>query len=220
MTCTKKLANKKNLTEHSVGFLDEGCGDMSKKELILQSALWLFAKKGFKDTSMADLSKMTGAAEGTTFYHFKNKETLFLAVLETVKLKIINDFERYAARKKFQSGLEMVEEVISFYLYLAGHNPDLFMLLHRHDAYELAEVNPLCREYLEDTYNGLVDIFEKAVNLGKKDGSIVSVPARKTALILFTMTDGLVRFNSYNLYNAGALSSELIASCRRMLANV
>ncbi len=193
---------------------------MSKKELILQSALWLFAKKGFKDTSMADLSKMTGAAEGTIFYHFKNKETLFLAVLETVKLKIINDFERYAARKKFQSGLEMVEEVISFYLYLAGHNPDLFMLLHRHDAYELAEVNPLCREYLEDTYNGLVDIFEKAVNLGKKDGSIVSVPARKTALILFTMTDGLVRFNSYNLYNAGALSSELIASCRRMLANV
>ncbi len=193
---------------------------MSKKESILQAATWLFAKKGFKDTSMAELSKITGAAEGTIFYHFKNKETLFLAVLETVKLKIINDLEQYTAQKNFQTGLEMVEEVISFYLYVAGHNPDLFMLLHRHDAYELAEVNPVCREYLEDTYNGLVDIFEKAVNLGKKDGSIGPVPARKTALILFTLTDGLVRFNSYNLYNAGALSSELIASCRRMLVNV
>lgn len=193
---------------------------MSKKKSILQAATWLFAKKGFKDTSMAELSKITGAAEGTIFYHFKNKETLFLAVLETVKLKIINDLEQYTAQKKFQTGLEMVEEVISFYLYVAGHNPDLFMLLHRHDAYELAEVNPICREYLEDTYNGLVDIFEKAVTLGKKDGSIGSVPARKTALILFTLTDGLVRFNSYNLYNAGALSSELIAGCRRMLVNV
>jgi len=192
---------------------------MSKKEAILQAATWLFAKKGFKDTSMADLSKITGAAEGTIFYHFKNKETLFLAVLETVKLKIINDFEQYMANKGFQNGQEMVEEVISFYLYLAGHSPDLFMLLHRHDAYELAQVNPICREYLEDTYNGLVDIFEKAVNLGKEDGSIGPVPARKTALILFTLTDGLVRFNSYNLYNAGALSSELIAACRRMLAS-
>ena len=193
---------------------------MSKKESILKAATWHFAKKGFKDTSMAELSKITGAAEGTIFYHFKNKETLFLAVLETVKLGIINDFDRYMARKNFKNGLKMVEEVVSFYLYLAGHSPDLFMLLHRHDAYELAEVNPICREYLEDTYNGLVDIFEKAVNLGKKDGSIGPVPARKTALILFTLTDGLVRFNSYNLYNAGALSGELIASCRRMLVNV
>ncbi|MBW2709034.1 MAG: TetR/AcrR family transcriptional regulator [Deltaproteobacteria bacterium] len=192
---------------------------MSKKESILKAATWLFAKKGFKDASMAELSKLTGAAEGTIFYHFKNKETLFLAVLETVKLKIINDFNGYTARKHFQNGLKMVEEVVSFYLYLAGHSPDLFMLLHRHDAYELAEVNPICREYLEDTYNGLVDIFEKAVNLGKKDGTIGAVPARKMALILFTLTDGLVRFNSYNLYNAGALSSELIASCRRMLAS-
>jgi AcrR family transcriptional regulator len=193
---------------------------MSKKESILQAATWNFANKGFKDTSMADLSKITGAAEGTIFYHFKNKETLFLAVLETVKLKIINDFEQYMANKNFRNGQEMVEEVISFYLYLAGHSPDLFMLLHRHDAYELAQVNPVCREYLEDTYNALVDIFEKAVNLGKEDGSIGPVPARKTALILFTLTDGLVRFNSYNLYNASALTSELIASCRRMLANV
>jgi hypothetical protein len=43
----------------------------------------------------------------------------------------------------------MVEEVISFYLYLAGHTPDLFMLLHRHDAYELAEVNPVCGNTLK-----------------------------------------------------------------------
>ena len=73
---------------------------MSKKESILQAATWLFAKKGFKDASMAELSKMTGVAEGTIFYHFKNKETLFLTVLETVKSKIINEFEGYTAKKK------------------------------------------------------------------------------------------------------------------------
>ncbi|MCJ7810533.1 MAG: TetR/AcrR family transcriptional regulator, partial [Desulfobulbaceae bacterium] len=65
----------------------------------------------------------------------------------------------------------------------------------------------------------LVDIFEKAINLGKEDGSVGDIPARKNALLIFTLTDGLVRFNSYNLYDAGALYSELIASCRRMLKN-
>ncbi|HAS89092.1 MAG TPA: TetR/AcrR family transcriptional regulator, partial [Desulfovibrio sp.] len=40
---------------------------------------------------------------------------------------------------------------------------------------------------------------------------------RKTALIIFTMVDGLVRFKNFNLYDAGALFNELIESIRRML---
>jgi AcrR family transcriptional regulator len=43
---------------------------MTKKDDILEAANLLFARKGFKDTSMAEVSKLTGAAEGTIFYHF------------------------------------------------------------------------------------------------------------------------------------------------------
>jgi hypothetical protein len=38
-------------------------------------------------------------------------------------------------------------------------------------------------------------------------------------MIVFAMIDGLVRFNSHQLYDAGALYGELLASCRRMLAS-
>jgi hypothetical protein len=31
------------------------------------------------------------------------------------------------------------------------------------------------------------------------------------------MIDGVVRFNTYNLYEAGSLYDELLAACRRML---
>ena len=43
-------------------------------------------------------------------------------------------------------------------------------------------------------------------------------PPRETAMILFAMVDGLLRLKTCNLYDAGALYDELIASCRRMLA--
>ncbi|MFV9645015.1 MAG: TetR/AcrR family transcriptional regulator, partial [Desulfobacterales bacterium] len=56
-----------------------------------------------------------------------------------------------------------------------------------------------------------------AIVVGQKDGSIANIPARKTALIVFSMVDGVVRFKTYNLYDAGALYNELIACCRRML---
>ncbi len=192
---------------------------MSKKQAILEVATKLFSKNGFKDTSMADLANVIGTAQGTIFYHFNSKEQLFLAVLKSVKEGIIEEFEGYLRKNEFKTGLDMVEGAISFYLYLAGAMEDQFLLLHRHDAYELAQGNTICRQNLEDIYNSILDIFEKAVLLGQEDGSIEDMPARKTALIIFAMVDGLVRFNTYKLYDAGALYNELIASCRRILQN-
>ncbi|NQU14622.1 MAG: TetR/AcrR family transcriptional regulator [Desulfobacteraceae bacterium] len=192
---------------------------MSKKQAILEVATKFFAKKGFKDTSMAELAEVIGTAQGTIFYHFNSKEQLFLAVLKSVKERIIDEFKGHLGEKESKTGLDMVEDAVSFYLYLAGAMEDQFLLLHRHDAYELAQGNTICRQNLEDIYNSILDIFEKAILLGQEDGSIAYMPAKKTALIIFSMVDGLVRFNTYKLYDAGALYNELIASCRRILQN-
>jgi AcrR family transcriptional regulator len=190
---------------------------MTRKEVILQAASRLFSDKGFKETSVSEISEMTGVAEGTIFYHYKNKEGLFLAILASLKDEIIQGFEQYFKEKKFASGLDMVEGAISYYLYLAGMKEDRFHLLHHRYPYELAAVNPVCREHLEAIYNCVVDIFEKAILAGQQDGSIAEISSRKTALILFSMVDGLVRFKTFNLYDPGGLYHELITACRRML---
>lgn len=193
---------------------------MKKKEAILKVATVLFANKGFADTSVQELARMTGAAEGTIFYHYKSKEGLLLAILEETRNEILDQFERFFENRPFDSGLEMAEEVVSFYLYLAGLMEDRFLLLHRHFLYRFSESNPEFRENLEAIYNCLVDIFEKAILTGREDGSInPEIHPRKSALILFTMVDGLVRFKNYNLYDAGALFNELMQTCRRMLQN-
>ena len=168
---------------------------------------------------MAELSKLTGAAEGTIFYHFKNKEELFVAILEDLRKAIVEEFENYTKQKPFKNGLDMAEGVISFYLQLSAHLGNRFLLLHRHDIYEIAEVNPECRSHLEAIYDCILDIFERAVVRGQKDGSIGEMTPRKAALLLFSMVDGLVRLNTYNLYDGGALYRELMDLSRRMLEN-
>ncbi|MCD6272998.1 MAG: TetR/AcrR family transcriptional regulator [Deltaproteobacteria bacterium] len=190
---------------------------MSKKEAIIQAATHLFSRKGFKDTRMLEISTLTGAAEGTIFYHFKNKEELFLYILEKFKKDITDEFELYIRENEFKNGLDMIEKTVAFYLDLAGTMEDRFLLLHRHDAYELAEANPVCRGYLNTIYTCLLNIFERAVLRGQNDGSIRDMPAKKASLIVLSMVDGLVRLNTYNLYHADALYGELIESVRRML---
>ncbi len=190
---------------------------MSKKDEILKAATWLFANKGFKETSMSEVAAMTGTAGSNIFYHYKTKEEIFLAILKSAKEELLLEFERFIQGHQFADGLAMLEGTIGFYLTLSGNRQELFMLLHHRFPYDLAAVNPTCREHLESIYSCFIDLFEKAILLGQSDGSILPVSARKNALLIFAMVDGVVRFNTYNLYEAGALFEDLIRSCRRML---
>lgn len=190
---------------------------MKRKDVILRAASRLFSDKGFKETSVSEISEITGVAEGTIFYHFKSKDGLFLSILEGLKDDILNGFNQYFGETKFDSGLEMVEGAVSYYLFLAGMKEDRFHLLHQRYPYELAVSNPVCREHLESIFNQVADTFEQAIRKGLADGSIADVSPRKMALLLFSMVDGLVRFKSINLYDPGGLYDELIGACRRML---
>ncbi len=191
---------------------------MKKKEAILKVATVLFANKGFADTSVQELSRLTGAAEGTIYYHYKSKKYLLLVILKKAREDIVEQFEQFFNGRSFDSGMEMAEEVVSFFLYLAGFMEDQFRLLHRNFLYRFSESNLEFRESLEAIYNCLVDSFEKAILTGQADGSIDSdINPRKSALILFTMADGLLRLKNDNLYDAGALFNELLKSSRRML---
>jgi AcrR family transcriptional regulator len=190
---------------------------MNKKETILHVATKLFSEKGYRNTAVAELARLTDVAEGTIFYHFKTKEGLFLAILENIRQTLISEFERFFKEKTFESGLEMLEDSIFFYLYLVGTKEELFLILHRYDAYELAQVNPVFRKNFSAIYNFILDTFERAILRGARDGSIDDLPAGKTAFIVFAMVDGIARLKTFNLYDSSALFEQLITSCRRML---
>ncbi|WP_169082864.1 TetR/AcrR family transcriptional regulator [Paenibacillus sp. PL91] len=52
------------------------------KKKIADAARALFAQKGYKATSIEDIVKATGCSAGNIYYHFKNKEGLFIYLLE------------------------------------------------------------------------------------------------------------------------------------------
>ena len=166
---------------------------------------------------MADLTRITGAAKGTIFHHFKNKEDLFLNVLDNARQTIVHAFAAHTEKAGYKNGIRMVEGVITFYLTLSREHEDLFLLLHRHYPYQMAETSPECRRLLESVYTCLLDMFEQGVATGLSDGSVSAVSPRNTAMLLFAMVDGVARLNTYRLYEAGSLYSDLMASCRQIL---
>ena len=53
-----------------------------KQERIIEAALELFAKEGFKATSTSKVAKLAGVSEGLIFRHFGNKDGLLDAIMK------------------------------------------------------------------------------------------------------------------------------------------
>jgi len=191
----------------------------AKRDLILETATVLFAEHGFNETSIAHLAHLTQSAEGTIFYHFKSKNDLFVAVLENVRNGIVDEFSSYMSACAFENGLEMMEGVIGFFLFLAANKEQWFRLLQRHYPYEFARSNADCRKNLEAIYNTLVDLFEGAIRRGRTDGSIRRLSERKTALVLFSMVNGLIQLKFHDLYDPATLYETLLSACRKILSS-
>ena len=49
---------------------------MSKKKIILETALELFSRNGYSTTSTAKIAKTAGVSEGLIFKHYENKKKI------------------------------------------------------------------------------------------------------------------------------------------------
>lgn len=51
-----------------------------KKKIILKAAEYLFSKKGFSQTTVADIGKESGVHEASVYAYFKNKKNILFAI--------------------------------------------------------------------------------------------------------------------------------------------
>lgn len=73
--------------------------EITKKE-IMEHASLLFSQKGYNQTSVGDISKSSGYSKGHIYYHFTNKEQLFvLLAQETMQ----NWYEKWIAKESTYS---------------------------------------------------------------------------------------------------------------------
>lgn len=66
---------------------------MIKKQLILEKALELFAKQGFKATSVQQITEQCGISKGAFYLSFKSKDELILALIDHFMMQVTSDID-------------------------------------------------------------------------------------------------------------------------------
>lgn len=67
---------------------------MSKKQLIMESALELFAKQGFEATSVQQITLHSGISKGAFYLSFKSKDELIMALIDQFMDQFVSDIDQ------------------------------------------------------------------------------------------------------------------------------
>lgn len=77
------------ILDHYIGSLDESDPKARKRLHILRSAAELFARQGYRKTSMDEVARAAGVAKGTVYSYFANKIDLLIAATALEKREAI-----------------------------------------------------------------------------------------------------------------------------------
>src|ERR1041384_4666591 len=134
--------------------------DADRRSQILEAALVCFAKRGFHQTSMHDISGEAGISVGLIYRYFENKEAVISAMADRHKKEISEMLER---ARKAPTLLESLE--ILFTAHCCENEPRVISAFVV-DLYAEASRNPqvadLVRDVLKTAMNGVTDLIARA----------------------------------------------------------
>lgn len=70
-----------------------GVNSEDTKQFIVDVATKIFEHKGYSAASMANIKDETNLSKGTIYYHFKNKEELYLNCIQQVSIEFIRNWD-------------------------------------------------------------------------------------------------------------------------------
>ena len=87
----------------------------------ITNALEIFSKKGFQETTIAEISRASGVSEATVYEYFNSKEELLFAIPEEITRESVEEFKKILPYLK---GAEhKVRAIVLGYLTLYQENP-------------------------------------------------------------------------------------------------
>lgn len=171
-----------------------------KQENILNAALELFAKEGYRSTSTSKVAKKAGVSEGLIFRHYTNKEGLLQAIMEQGEQRakllfadiVMESDPKEVIRKTFNIGKFISD----------NHAEAKFWKLQYKIKWELEEYSA---HKMEPLQNALIRAFEKLNTenpLHEANNLLIILDGLATRLFLDKDFDILSQIEFYqNKYN-------------------
>lgn len=138
----------------------------NKYKRILESAVRVFAKYGFYQSTISQIAKEAGVADGTIYLYFKNKDDI---LVQSFSYKIKQVFERFKKEvERGQTAKDKLINLIRHHLKVFQGDRDMAVIYQTetHQSKRLAE------DQIKEMSKMYLDIISEIVEQGQQEGSI------------------------------------------------
>jgi AcrR family transcriptional regulator len=166
-----------------------------KKQHIIQTAITLFAEKGYEGTSIRDLAKRAKVNVAMVNYYFGSKEKLFEALVAT-RASYIRDLLDEMKKNTAMSHFEKMELIIQQYVTRILENRAFFQVMQQE---MLVTIRPELNRNITDVLLKNIDAIVKIIQSGIRKKEFRKVDPQLTfASIIGTLQQVLMSRNLCN----------------------
>jgi TetR/AcrR family transcriptional repressor of uid operon len=161
--------------------------NLDRRTQILEAALVCFAKRGFHQTSMHDISSEAGISVGLIYRYFQNKEAVISAMADRHKKEIHELLERARQAPTLLESLEIL-----FTAHCCESEPRVVSAFVV-DLYAEASRNPrmadLVRDVLDTAMSGVTDLIARSP---EAVSAAPGLKPREMAELIFAVARGML----------------------------
>jgi len=128
----------------------------TRKKLIIESSISLFAKKSFDTVSMRDIALVAGISPASIYTYFEDKDDLFVEAFSYKAEEICRNLEKMIDQNK---GMSLENIAVNFVNYLFEHDSFFQMMTHFMTSGTIKE-SSLAR--FNETERYLLNLFDKS----------------------------------------------------------
>ncbi len=136
---------------------------MSKKELILTTAMKYFSKYGYENTILERIAKECNITKPAIYYHFRDKKELYKVIICSQFSNLVKTIEEKTKEGKAEERLK--KYIFSFGEFLIS-NPTFSAIFAREIANGGLNLPKECIELLSKTLSSLIDILDEGEKIG------------------------------------------------------
>jgi AcrR family transcriptional regulator len=156
--------------------------DSGGKDAILETSAKLFGEKGYKGVSIRDIAQACGMTNAALYYHFKNKDDLYLAVLQDTHERAVAALD--AAARSGGSLRSRLKQLVSCYFEVMLAQRQSFQMLWR----DLKHVDDARASKLyADMRAGFMRPISSLIETAQSKGEMIGGDAKLYARLLHGM---------------------------------
>jgi AcrR family transcriptional regulator len=160
---------------------------LDRRTQILDAALVCFAKRGFHQASMHDISAEAGISVGLIYRYFENKDAVISAMADRHKKEIHEVLERAQQAPTLLESLEIL-----FTAHCCEDAPQLvsaFVVDLYAEASRNAHVADLVRDVLQTAMDGVTDLIARSP---EAEGTVHGLKPHELAELIFAVSRGML----------------------------